>query len=106
MNPKLTLNRFGITWLALASVLASAPAAFAAVDVTIAEQDVTISVPSRLSIAIDNATLAMQVDPADAGTHAVYAGAATVTVKSKNALDLSGCVAAVFCKTTTFARVK
>ena len=33
-----------------------------------------------------------------------YSG--TVTVKSKNALDLSGCVAAVFCKTTTFTRVK
>jgi uncharacterized protein (DUF2147 family) len=33
-----------------------------------------------------------------------YSG--TVTVKSKNALDLSGCVAAVFCKTTTFSRVK
>jgi uncharacterized protein (DUF2147 family) len=32
-----------------------------------------------------------------------YSG--TVTVKSKNAVDLSGCVAAVFCKTTTFARV-
>jgi uncharacterized protein (DUF2147 family) len=33
-----------------------------------------------------------------------YSG--TVTAKSKNALDLSGCVAAVFCKTTTFKRVK
>ena len=33
-----------------------------------------------------------------------YAG--TVTVKSKNSLDLSGCVAAVFCKTVTFSRVK
>jgi uncharacterized protein (DUF2147 family) len=33
-----------------------------------------------------------------------YAG--TVTVKSKNSLDLSGCVAAVFCKTVTFTRVK
>ena len=33
-----------------------------------------------------------------------YSG--TVTVKSKNSLDLSGCVAAVFCKTTTFTRVK
>jgi len=33
-----------------------------------------------------------------------YSG--TVTVKSKTALDLSGCVAAIFCKTTTFARVK
>ena len=33
-----------------------------------------------------------------------YSG--TVTVKSKSALDLSGCVAAVFCKTTTFTRVK
>jgi len=33
-----------------------------------------------------------------------YAG--TLTVKSKNAVDLSGCVAAVFCKTTTFTRVK
>jgi uncharacterized protein (DUF2147 family) len=32
-----------------------------------------------------------------------YSG--TVTVKSKNALDLSGCVAAIFCKTTTFSRV-
>ncbi|KAB2919527.1 MAG: DUF2147 domain-containing protein [Hyphomicrobiaceae bacterium] len=29
----------------------------------------------------------------------------TVTVKSKTELDLSGCVAAVFCKTTTFTRV-
>jgi uncharacterized protein (DUF2147 family) len=33
-----------------------------------------------------------------------YSG--TVTVKSKNELDLSGCVAAIFCKTTTFTRVK
>jgi uncharacterized protein (DUF2147 family) len=33
-----------------------------------------------------------------------YSG--TVTVKSKGAVDLSGCVAAVFCKTTTFSRVK
>jgi uncharacterized protein (DUF2147 family) len=33
-----------------------------------------------------------------------YSG--TVTVKSKTALDLSGCVAAVFCKTTTMTRVK
>jgi uncharacterized protein (DUF2147 family) len=33
-----------------------------------------------------------------------YSG--TVTVKTKNTLDLSGCVAAVFCKTTTFTRVK
>jgi uncharacterized protein (DUF2147 family) len=33
-----------------------------------------------------------------------YAG--TLTVKSKNAVDLSGCVAAIFCKTTTFTRVK
>ena len=33
-----------------------------------------------------------------------YSG--TLTVKSKNAVDLSGCVAAVFCQTTTFTRVK
>jgi uncharacterized protein (DUF2147 family) len=33
-----------------------------------------------------------------------YSG--TVTVKSKSELDLSGCVAAVFCKTTTFTRVQ
>ncbi len=33
-----------------------------------------------------------------------YAG--TVTVKSKNELDLSGCVAAVLCKTVTWTRVK
>jgi uncharacterized protein (DUF2147 family) len=33
-----------------------------------------------------------------------YSG--TVTVKTKNTLDLSGCVAAVFCKTVTFTRVK
>ena len=33
-----------------------------------------------------------------------YSG--TLTVKSKDAIDLSGCVAAVFCKTTTFTRVK
>ena len=33
-----------------------------------------------------------------------YSG--TVTVKSKNSVDLSGCVAAVFCKTMTFTRVK
>jgi uncharacterized protein (DUF2147 family) len=33
-----------------------------------------------------------------------YSG--TVTVKSKNALDLAGCVAAILCSTTTFARVK
>ena len=33
-----------------------------------------------------------------------YSG--TLTVKSKNSVDLSGCVAAVFCKTTTFTRVK
>ena len=33
-----------------------------------------------------------------------YSG--TVTVKSKNELDLSGCVAAVFCKTVTMTRVK
>jgi uncharacterized protein (DUF2147 family) len=32
-----------------------------------------------------------------------YSG--TLTVKSKSAVDLSGCVAAVFCKTTTFTRV-
>ncbi len=33
-----------------------------------------------------------------------YSG--TLTVKSKNEVDLAGCVAAVFCKTTTFTRVK
>ena len=33
-----------------------------------------------------------------------YSG--TITVKSKSTLDLSGCVAVVFCKTTTFTRVK
>jgi uncharacterized protein (DUF2147 family) len=33
-----------------------------------------------------------------------YAG--TLTVKSKNAVELSGCVAAIFCKTTTFTRVR
>jgi uncharacterized protein (DUF2147 family) len=33
-----------------------------------------------------------------------YSG--TVTVKSKNSVELAGCVAAVFCKTTTFTRVK
>jgi uncharacterized protein (DUF2147 family) len=33
-----------------------------------------------------------------------YSG--TLTVKSKNAVDLSGCFAVVFCKTTTFTRVK
>jgi uncharacterized protein (DUF2147 family) len=33
-----------------------------------------------------------------------YSG--SVTVKSKNELDLSGCVALVFCKTTTFTRVR
>ena len=33
-----------------------------------------------------------------------YSG--TLTVKSKNAVELSGCVAVVFCKTTTFRRVK
>ena len=33
-----------------------------------------------------------------------YSG--TVTVKSKNELDLSGCVAAVLCKTVTWTRVK
>ncbi|HEY7553092.1 MAG TPA: DUF2147 domain-containing protein [Hyphomicrobiaceae bacterium] len=33
-----------------------------------------------------------------------YSG--TLTVKSKSAVELSGCVAAIFCKTTTFARVK
>ena len=33
-----------------------------------------------------------------------YSG--TLTVKSKNEVDLAGCVAAIFCKTTTFSRVK
>jgi uncharacterized protein (DUF2147 family) len=33
-----------------------------------------------------------------------YFGAVTVT--SKNALDLSGCVGQIFCQTTTFTRVK
>jgi uncharacterized protein (DUF2147 family) len=33
-----------------------------------------------------------------------YAG--TLTVKSKSAVELSGCVAAIFCKTTTFTRVR
>jgi len=33
-----------------------------------------------------------------------YSG--TLTVKSKNSVELSGCVAAVFCSTTTFTRVK
>jgi uncharacterized protein (DUF2147 family) len=33
-----------------------------------------------------------------------YSG--TLTVKSKNTVDLAGCVAAVFCSTTTFTRVK
>ena len=33
-----------------------------------------------------------------------YSG--TLTVKSKTTVDLSGCVAAIFCKTTTFTRVK
>jgi uncharacterized protein (DUF2147 family) len=33
-----------------------------------------------------------------------YSG--TLTVKSKTAVELSGCVAAIFCKTTTFRRVK
>jgi uncharacterized protein (DUF2147 family) len=38
---------------------------------------------------------------ADGGT---YAG--TVTVKSKDALDLSGCTAVILCKTLTWKRVK
>lgn len=38
---------------------------------------------------------------ADGGT---YSG--TITVKSKDALDLAGCKAIVFCKTLTWARVK
>jgi uncharacterized protein (DUF2147 family) len=33
-----------------------------------------------------------------------YSG--TVTVKSRTALELSGCVAAIFCKTTTFTRAR
>ncbi len=33
-----------------------------------------------------------------------YSG--TLTVKSKDAVELSGCVAAVFCKTTAFSRVR
>jgi uncharacterized protein (DUF2147 family) len=33
-----------------------------------------------------------------------YSG--TLTVKSRNAVELSGCVAAIFCQTTTFTRVK
>jgi uncharacterized protein (DUF2147 family) len=33
-----------------------------------------------------------------------YSG--TLTVKSKNAVELSGCVAAIFCKTVTFTRVR
>ncbi len=33
-----------------------------------------------------------------------YSG--TLTVKSKSEVDLAGCVAAIFCKTTTFTRVK
>jgi uncharacterized protein (DUF2147 family) len=33
-----------------------------------------------------------------------YSG--TLTVKSKTSLELAGCVAAIFCKTTTFTRVK
>jgi uncharacterized protein (DUF2147 family) len=32
-----------------------------------------------------------------------YSG--TITVKSKNALDLSGCVAVILCRTTTWTRV-
>ncbi len=38
---------------------------------------------------------------ADGGT---YSG--TITVKSKDALDLAGCTAVVFCKTLTWSRVK
>jgi uncharacterized protein (DUF2147 family) len=38
---------------------------------------------------------------ADGGT---YSG--TLTVKSKSAIDLSGCTAAIFCKTVTWSRVK
>jgi uncharacterized protein (DUF2147 family) len=33
-----------------------------------------------------------------------YSG--TLTVKSRNTVELSGCVAVVFCKTTTFTRVR
>jgi uncharacterized protein (DUF2147 family) len=33
-----------------------------------------------------------------------YSG--TLTVKSKNAVELSGCVAIIFCKTVTFTRVR
>jgi uncharacterized protein (DUF2147 family) len=33
-----------------------------------------------------------------------YSG--TLTVKSKTAVELSGCVAAIFCKTVTFTRVR
>jgi uncharacterized protein (DUF2147 family) len=33
-----------------------------------------------------------------------YSG--TLTVKSKNAVELSGCVAAIFCKTVAFTRVR
>ncbi len=33
-----------------------------------------------------------------------YSG--TLTVKSKDAVELAGCVAAVFCKTTSFSRVR
>jgi uncharacterized protein (DUF2147 family) len=33
-----------------------------------------------------------------------YSG--SITVKSKNAIDLAGCVAVILCKTTTWTRLK
>ena len=44
----------------------------------------------------------LTVMPRDSGK--TYSG--TLTVKSKAAVELSGCVAAIFCKTVTFTRVR
>ncbi len=49
----------------------------------------------------DNAWKGSLYNRADGGT---YSG--TLTVKSKTAMDLSGCTAVVLCKTTTWTRVK
>jgi hypothetical protein len=69
---------------ALALTAGMAPSALAASDVITGSKTVTISVPPRMTLAVDTTAVSLTADPADtdASNATTAGGAATVTVKT------------------------
>lgn len=69
---------------AVAVTAGFAPAALAASDVVTGSKSVTISVPPRMTLAVDTAAVSLTADPADTDTsnQTAAGAAATVTVKT------------------------